>query len=224
MKFSDRILKQASLSVIATLFFLQAQAQSNPLFLHLHDKMVETNKYSEVVDGSAYFNENWLDAAVMLNNNVLIENVKLRIDLLANEIHYLDSAGKEMISTQPIKSIIFKNSANDTSAVFVSGLVFPENKLIDAKSFMQLLSKGKASLVKQYEKKITEQKGYASATVEKKISTEVKYFVWHNNSFTRVKNIQEIADALQDPKLAAGKKNSKSEADLKATVDAFNKL
>lgn len=196
----------------------------NPMFLHMHDKMVQANRYSDIIDGTPYYNDDWQLAAVMLENNMLVENVKVRINLLENEIHYLDSAGAEMISTQHIKSIIFKSGNNDTSAVFVSGYAFPANEALPASNWMQLLSKGKASLLKQYDKKIAETKGYASATIEKNILTEIKYFVWYKNTLTRVKNGTEITDLLQDPKMQAGKKNAKSEAELKATVDAFNRL
>jgi len=227
MKFIQYKIQHTILLMAAMLLMQQSFAQKavgNPMFLHMHDKLVQANRYSDIIDGTPYYNDDWQLAAVMLENNMLVENVKVRINLLENEIHYLDSAGAEMISTQHIKSIIFKSGNNDTSAVFVSGYAFPSNDVMPASNWMQLLSKGKASLLKQYDKKIAETKGYASATVEKNILTEIKYFVWYKNTLTRIKNCSEITDLLQDPKLQAGKKNAKSESELKSLVDGFNRL
>lgn len=226
--FLPKNLLKYTCAVLCTILMMQhsyaQKAVGNPMFLHMHDKMVEANRYSDIIDGTPFYKEDWQLAAVMLENNILVENVKVRINLLDNEIHYLDSTGAEMISTQHIKSIIFKNSLNDTSAVFVSGYAFPGTDALPATNWMQLLAKGKASLLKQYDKKVAETKGYSSATIEKNILTETKYFVWYKNTLTRVKNGAEITDLLQDPKMQASKKNAKSEAELKAVIDAFNSL
>jgi hypothetical protein len=211
--------------------FSNSQAQKavgNPLFLHMHDNLVDVDKYANI-NGTPFLNEEWQLAAVILANDVVAENVKVRINLLKNTLHYLDDEGKEMVSTQPVKSVIFKNSTNDTAAVFVTKRLVKEGaeKLPDA--WMQLLQKGKASLLKMVHKDLQDDpKQYGSATVTQSIVTEVRYFIWYQNELTRVKSVTEIADLLVNSKVYAQvdkmKKNSKSEEDMKTAVAYFNSL
>lgn len=221
----------AFISISLTAFSLQSHAQKtvgNPLFLHMHDNMVSVDKYANV-NGSPFLNDEWQLAAVLLANDVLAENVKVRLNLLENTLHYLDDTGKEMVSTQPIKSVVFKNTANDTSAVFVTRRFVKEGgeKLPDA--WMQLLQKGKASLLKMVHKELKDDpKQYASATITQSIVTDTRYFIWYQNELTRVKSVTEIADLLSNSKLYGRvdkmKKNSKSEADMMTAVVFFNSL
>lgn len=214
-----------------TVFSLNSHAQKtvgNPLFLHLHDNMVKVDKYANV-NGTPFLNDDWQLAAVLLSNDVLAENVKVRLNLLENTLHYLDDEGKEMVSTQPIKSVVFKNATNDTTAVFITKNILKEGgeKLPDA--WMQLLQKGKAGLLKMVHKELKDDpKQYGSATVTQSIVTDTRYFIWYQNELTRVKNVNEIADLLSNSKLYARvdkmKKNSKSEDDMKAAVAFFNSL
>jgi hypothetical protein len=216
---------------LLTVFSINSEAQKtvgNPLFLHMHDNMVKVDKYANV-NGTPFLNDEWQTAAVMLANDVLAENVKVRLNLLENTLHYLDDEGNEMVSTQPVKSVMFKNAASDTSAVFVTRRFVKEGgeKLPDA--WMQLLQKGKASLLKMVHKDLQDDpKQYGSATVTQSIVTEVRYYVWYQKELTRVKNVTEIADLLVNSKLYARvdkmKKNSKTEEDMRSAIAYFNNL
>lgn len=228
-------MQKKALSVLSVLFLavlslnsFAQKAVGNPLFLHMHDNLVNVDKYANI-NGTPFLNEEWQLAAVILANDVVAENVKVRLNLLENTLHYLDDEGKEMVSTQPIKSVVFKNAANDTSSVFVTKRIVKEGgeKLPD--SWMQLLQKGKASLLKMVHKELKDDpKQYGSATVTQSIVTEVRYYVWYQKELTRVKNVNEIADLLVNSKLygfvGKMKKNSKSEDDMKAAVAYFNNL
>lgn len=208
---------------------LSAQkAVGNPLFLHMNDRMVQVDKYNDIISGTAFVDSNWQLGAVLLENGTLVENVRIRINVIDDEVHYLDEKGQEMVSTQNIKSVIFKKAENDTTAVFVSKYAFTGKEAGMPGGWMQLIAKGKATLLKRYHKSIVESKGYSSATVEKNIVTEVRYYVWYNGELVRVKNIADMAVALNHPAVDkyvnSMKKNAKSESDLKAVIDYFNSL
>lgn len=227
MNWMKKITALALVSVCS--YAAQAQkAVGNPLFLHMHDKMVQVDKYNDILSGTVFVDSNWQLGAVLLENGTLVENVRIRINVLDDEIHYIDESGKEMVSTQNIKSVIFKKAGNDTTGVFVSKYAFSGKDAGMPGGWMQLLAKGKASLLKKYHKSIIESKGYSSATVEKNIVTEVRYFVWYNGELVRVKNVSEVAAAINNPavdkQLSNMKKNGKSEMELKALVDYFNTL
>lgn len=227
MKWMKHVAAIAMLCVAAKVTNAQ-KAVGNPLFLHMHDKMVQVDKYNDIVSGTAFVDSNWQLGAVLLENGTLVENVRIRINVLDDEIHYIDESGKEMVSTQNIKSVIFKRTGNDTTAVFVSKYAFSGKDAGMPGGWMQLLAKGKVSLLKKYHKSIIESKGYSSATVEKNIVTEVRYFIWYNGELVRVKNVSEVAAAINnaavDKQLSNMKKSGKSETELKALVDYFNTL
>jgi hypothetical protein len=196
---------------------------SQPMFMHMYGKMVEVEKYADI-NGSPYFSDEWQNASLITTNGLVINNIPVKLDLLSHEIHFLDSLGNEMISTQIIKSIIFLNTDNDTSAIFINKYALNMDGADVTDHWMQLLAKGKATLLKQYFMTIFETKDYGSATLVKTLRIEKGYFVYLNNTLTRVKNGAEITDLLQEPKMQAGKKNAKSEAELKALIDLYNHL
>jgi hypothetical protein len=205
-----------------------AQKQvGNPLFLHMHDKMVETGKWETVIEGSPFFNANWRPAAILLANGTLVNNVPVKMNLLENEIHYLDTAGREMVTTQAVKSVIFLDENNDTSAVFVNKLALP-NAVPAPEGWMQLLAAGKASLLKRYLKQAIETKGFSSATPERRINTTIQYLLLYKGRVEKVKSLDDIANLLESGALstwvAQQRGNKKSEQQLKAAIDYFNSL
>lgn len=203
------------------------KAVGNPLFLHMHDKMVQLDRYANVT-GSPFLNDSFQLAAILLNDGTLAENVKVRLNVLDHELNYLDDQGREMISTQVIRSVVFKTAGNDTSSVYVTRHILKDDGGQIPEGWFQLLAKGKAALLKRYHKELKETKAYSSATVDQNIFTEIRYYVWYNRQLTRVKNTADIADAINDAKLyalvAQQRKNLKTEEDLKATVNYFNNL
>lgn len=206
---------------------LSQKRVGNPLFLHMHDKMVETGKWETVIEGSPFFNADWRPAAILLANGTLVNNVPVKMNLLENEVHYLDTAGREMVTTQAVKSVIFRDEGNDTSAVFVNKLALA-NAVPAPEGWMQLLATGKASLLKRFLKQDIETKAYSSATPERRINTTIQYLLLYNGRVEKVQSLDDIADLLESAAFstwtARQRVAKKSEQQLKAAVDYFNSL
>src|SRR5215208_3030005 len=60
-------------------------------------------KFAKVVSGSPYFYEDWLKGSVIMNGGKEYAGLSLKLDLVDNELHYLDAAGNEMIATSELQ-------------------------------------------------------------------------------------------------------------------------
>lgn len=85
-----------------------------------------------------------------------------------------------------------------------------------------MLAIGKASLLKERTKRLIELKQYASATPECIMATELRYYVLRQDELYLVKTGADVPTVLPEA-AARQRKNSRTEANLKAVVDAFNR-
>src|ERR1043165_2921333 len=56
-------------------------------------------KYANVTEGTPYFRDQWMKGIAIVKNGDQYNNQLLKLDLISNELHYLDSSGQEMITT-----------------------------------------------------------------------------------------------------------------------------
>jgi hypothetical protein len=77
---------------------------------------------------------------------------------------------------------------------------------------------GTASLYKIFEKNLSEQKPYGSATFEQHIKTLEKYLILYNNAFLEVKKLKEVPSVLSNKK-AELEAFLKTKDDPKASMD-----
>ncbi|MCU0333958.1 MAG: hypothetical protein MUF62_02780 [Chitinophagaceae bacterium] len=216
--------------MVCLLTFGSTQAQDRPvrpLIMTFNDRHVEFDVWEKVVEGSPFFNANWRPAALLLSNGEVIEQLQVKVNLLENQIHYLDPAGREMVTMQEVKSVIFLDEANDTSAVLVNRLALT-TATAAPDGWMQLLSKGKATLLKRMIKQDVEVKGYGASTVVTHINTTTQYLLLFNGRIEKIQTLADIADRLENAPFstwaAKQRGDKKSEELLKKAIDYFNSL
>lgn len=174
-------------------------------------------KFVNLVDGSPYFKDQWLKGIVVDENNHEYKNIDLKLDLLDDQLHYLDDKGKEFIATTHLKEIVITDSLGDNYR-FVRTSSF-KNTLNGLKDGWCLwLVSGPASLYKIFNKTMHEQRPYGSATTEQRISTNQRYVVFYNNAFFEIKKLKDA------PSVLANKKKEledylKNKDDQKASMD-----
>lgn len=179
-------------------------------------------KFVNLVEGSPYFKEDWLKAVVDKGNRQY-KDVSVKIDLVDNNVHYLDEKQKEMILTTPVKEIVLTNEAGDNFR-FIHSSSFESPVNAPKEGWYLWLCTGTASLYKAFVKNVSETRPYGSATTEQSIQTTEKYLIFYNNAFLEVKKIKDV------PSVLANKKKEledflKTSDDQKATMDdCFVKL
>ncbi len=154
---------------------------------------VMTKLYEELMEGSPYFTNDWKKAYLVLADKQIFKDISIKLNLLDNQIHYLDVRGNEMIAVPPIKEIFISDSAVEKNYRFVHHTAFsPEIKNIQAGWYLWLIT-GKAELYKMYFKTLNKQRLYGSATTREFIETREKYFVLFQNKFIEIKKPKDLS-------------------------------
>lgn len=171
---------------------------SGSLFLTtITGEPINTNKYVRLVEGTPFFREYWMQSIIVLKDGKRTQNVQARLNLLEAEIVFLDTKGRELIVTQPVTEIIFMNKTEDSLFRFVHASALGTDA---KKGWYQWLHSGTASLYRSYQKDLFEQKPYGSASVEQRIATKERWFVYRNGSLVPVKNLKDLPGIFRDRK------------------------
>ena len=210
------------------------RVEENPtkgLFYVVGGQPYSLAKYTKVVDGTPFFKDEWMRGSVIIKSGEQYDNQMLRLDLIDNEVHYLDSIGQEMISTDAIVEVLMKDSLSGNRYRFVdsSAIAVPKSER-PVNGWYQLLTIGAVNLFRKFQKEIVETRPYGAATYEESIKTSSVFFVAHNNMFIRIKKIKEIPDILSDKRAELNNyinsKNltGKTDSDYTSLVDYYNSL
>ena len=184
-------------------------------------------KFSKVVEGSPYFNENWLTGKIILSRGKEYPDIPIKLNLIDNQIIYKEKDGTEMTATTPIKKIILSDVKGEYT--FINSRFLNES-ITNPDIWYQLLSEGKASVLKQFIKTISNNSNYNSATIEQTITTFNQYFVLYNNQIFIVKKIKDLAaifPAKQNELLKFINDNNihgKTDKDFITVINFYNSL
>ncbi|MEJ7911735.1 MAG: hypothetical protein WKF70_01175 [Chitinophagaceae bacterium] len=231
----DRVKIVAVYAILAVLLLpcVQAQVRVNvqkdmtiragSFFYSVGGVPLATTEYFDIVEGSPFFRDEWLSGMVVLNSERNIKNLSLRIDLVNNNVHYLDQFGVEFIAqSQQLKELVLEDTVAAKNFRFVySTSLLPEGPAQKGSWLLWLVS-GKASLYKKLIKTVFEQRKYGSATLEQRVDTKELYVVSLDGKLIPVKKLKDLPAALPLHKneLAAFIQSDKMAA-LKNTEDQF---
>ncbi|MBZ5857042.1 hypothetical protein [Flavihumibacter profundi] len=148
------------------------------------------DKYSSVTTGSAYYKDEFLPATLFFEDQKAARSDKVRLDLLDNSIHFLNSRKEELIVTDNVSKIIFDTPGN-TKEIFIKGTTLPTDHAAYKKSWFQVLQHGDITVYILYTKTIFEYKPFNSGVLEKNIETNSKYFIINNGVLTESKKAKQ---------------------------------
>lgn len=185
-------------------------------------------KYIRIVEGSPYYNPDWMRGSVMLKDSNEYINILLRLDLIENTVEYIDKTGAQMLATTPIRQLRLVDSSTGKSVCFVHSSYIASTNI--EPGWFQLLVSGKVSLFKKHVKEVLESKPYGSATIEQRINTVAHYFLLSGNTFTLFKKIKDVPALLADKKselhsrITANKLSGKTDGDFSDLILYYNQL
>jgi hypothetical protein len=189
---------------------------------------VKSNPYVDII-GSPFYSSEWANSSLLFANGKRVHNVKTKVNLFSNEVHYLNETDQELAFPMgSVKEIEF--ISNGSAVRFLSGLPAFEKQTTNG-SFFESLNTGKCQLVIHRSKKLIEKKEFNSAVVEKKFNNNETYFILINNSLVKFKRDEAyLLDVLKDQKEAlleffkATKINLKKEGDVISVLSFYNSL
>jgi DNA-binding PadR family transcriptional regulator len=186
-------------------------------------------KFSRVVSGSPFFNENMMRGAIILSGGKEYRNVLLRLSLLESQVNYLNEKETELIASTPVREVVLWDTVFNKDHRFIfSDYIETTDK--PEKNFYELLQTGKAELYKQHKKRLFETKPYGSATVEQTIQTDPHFFILLNGKWIKLKKLKDLLTVFHDKKdeiakLIIDKKLSgDNEKNFEAIVTHYNSL
>jgi len=208
---------------LSTVAFAQREISTQNFANTTDGSPVSLVKY-ENITGNPYLNEEWELGTVKFTNEKTYKDIKLKYDLVADELHFEDK-GKELVFVSPVTEfrIDSKNTVK-TESSYRKGYAF------DPKSFYQVLSSGTTTLLKKVKKIIVDKTPYNSATAVKIFDTQTKYYLLVNDKETPIKNNKKsllnalgnnvvLAEYIQKEKLDASKDD-----DLVKIINYYNSL
>jgi len=157
-----------------------------------------TTKFVNLVEGTPYFKDEWLKGTVIDPTDHAYKDIQLKIDLMANAIHYLNKE-KEFVATNPVKEIVLTDSSGNNFR-FVHSVGLDNVANVEKGKWYLWLVSGTASLYKSFEKDLSEFQPYGSSTTEQRIKTHEKYLILFNNSLLDVKKIKDLPSILPNKK------------------------
>jgi hypothetical protein len=203
--------------------------QPSNLFYAVGGIPLNNAKYVAVREGSPFFDEALAKGRIVLSGGKVYDNIRLRLDLMDNTIHYISPEGEELIATTPIKTIFLTDSVSQKENQFdYSDFIMTLSKI--EPGWYQLLDTGAVRLYKRHTKSIRENKPYGSATVDQFITTAFSYYMLFNSVFTPIKKIKALPDMLQDKKaelqeyINNNNISGRSDKDYMALLGYYNNL
>ena len=199
------------------------------LFFVLGGEPYSMARYVRVVEGSAFYDDSWSLGSMVLPAGKRYDSIELKIDLLADEVHYKDKSGNPLIATTAIREIWLPDTKTQKKIHFVHSSFIGSNTAA-ATGWHQLLAEGKALLFKKHVKEIVEVKPYGSATNEQHINTVYRYFLLYDNVFHPLKSLSSIPNVLADKKEdllnynSSNKLKGKGDSDYISLVSYYNSL
>jgi hypothetical protein len=177
-------------------------------------------KFTRLVEGSPYFKDDWMKGVATADSFRTFSGT-LKLDLLDNQIHFLDKNGNEMVTNTRLQKLVLIDTNTRSTFTFIhsSGMNAPDAKT----GWYQVLGEAPAATLYKKELKILqEMKPYNSATVEQYIRTSNHYFILAAGKFTGVKKIKDLADIFPDKKTEISKYISENKLNGKSDNDFIN--
>ncbi len=165
--------------------------QGNTPFI-ISGQQVNAIHFTRLVEGSPFLFEEFLEGTITNPKGLKYNGVKMKLNLLANELYFINENGQEL----QLVSVVEKISLKDKEAM--GELVFryvPKSKAGAPWGWLEVLGKGKTlQICKRHLKTLEETTPYASSILEQRILTSFQYWVLYENNWIRVKRLEDVAE------------------------------
>ncbi len=184
-------------------------------------------------EGSIFFYDDYLEADITTAQGILYKAVKVKYNLLDNQLLYLGKDGTEMVALSPVTRISFhlhRLTGDSLQQVVLTGGDDILNKT--GATVYQLIDSGKASLLRKLVLTWRDDAQYGQAgTIRKFERQENEYWVVLNNGYTKLeRNRSFFTKLLSDKATEVGayidrtSPKYKSLADLRKIIQYYNSL
>lgn len=202
-------------------------------FLLEYNGMPYNYSKTENVQGDPFLFNNWKIGKVILTNGDEFDNVKLKFDAEQNKFLYNHNDSLYQFTQQVSKIILYDDlHAGDTTFNMVFTTQIDGIDDVKLGSFIQILSLGKITLLKYYQKKIegeNKSDGYSASVRQYKLYTN--FWLLANTKIMPAKIATGFFDEITSDKrsllkeyISANKLNVKNERDFIIAIKYYNRI
>ncbi|RNI29743.1 hypothetical protein EFA69_09355 [Rufibacter immobilis] len=211
----------------------QLKAQGVTVSTDLQDVRYVGKTYNGL-KGTPYLFENWADGKVKLENGTVYEGLKLQYDQLKDELIFSLEDARPKAFMYPVKEFSIWEAGNKqviNEKIFRNGYVPVDGA--SEKSFYEILTDGKVSLLKRTTKSIVEERADGNTYKTKQIRSTQRYYLANGNTLSKIKKDKKsVLEALQDKAkvtqletyISSKKINLKEDAGLAQAIVFYNSL
>jgi len=191
--------------------------------------------YTEM-NGSPFFNDNWMDGVVKLADGKFYRDVKLKYDQIVDEVYFLGEKEQPMLFKIPVlefKILSVGTNGGVEESYFVNGYS-PIDGATQKSYYQKLMYAGnpKTQLLKRTIKKIYESRVYNSAVTSKTVEATTLYYLGDDKkNLKKVKlDTKSIIAGIGDKQaelvkyVATNKLNLKKEEDIIKLISYYNSI
>ena len=167
------------------------------------------------VAGSPFFKDDWSLGTIVVNTQRRYDTVKVRLNLLSQEVHFLDRNNNEMsLDRGYIKEVLLPGRASGEQLRFKNG--FPAVDEQDAYNFYEVLAEGKLCLLHSRRKIIVTEKDEVSGQTSSEYRLYEDYYLYDGKTMQRFRK--------EKATISGKEMKFKNIDDLKKAIDAYNAL
>ena len=217
-------MKNQTLIILLLIGIFSVKYASGQVIIDVNGEPLKLTPLVEV-DGSPFISKSWTSGDANLANGKMFKGIDLKYDEVKDALIFRGKEDKAFYFTDLIKEF------NLNEKIFKSG--FLPYKDFSSKSFFEIITSGKITLLKKNDKKIVEAKDYNSATTAKKVIDNLNFYIAKDDKIiaTQKDNLKTILNIIDSNKsneiiefASNNKLNSKKGEDLKKIIDSYNKL
>jgi hypothetical protein len=185
-----------------------------PLSYNVFDKNGKTfvNPAPDV-GGTPFLKDDWKMGSLVTNTNRRYDTVKMRLNIVSQEVHILDRNNTELALAQGyIKEVILPGVGPGEQLRFQNG--FPAVDEQDGNTFYEVMAEGKLWLLHSSRKVISTTKDVMTGETSKEYRLYEDYYLYDGKTMQRIKKEKATMNGKEI--------KFKSIGDLKKAVNEFN--
>jgi len=227
------LVKTFLVSSLLTFPYLSSQAQSGVEITFANNDVNFSGKTSSTKNNSDYLLPGWNKGAVRLSNDSIYRNLDLIYDIANNRPIFKSDNGQAQMFKLGVKEFSINipvESNSPETKIFKNG--FPPIEGGDATTFYEVLSEGKATLLKRIQIKLVEERTTGTILSVKQKQQFYTYFLVTENKITAIKkDKKQLLSILNQTKrealdnyITSNKLNVKKDEELSKVFDYYNAL
>ena len=171
-------------------------------------------------EGSPYLDEEYRLANVLTSENKWYLEVMIKINLLDNQVQFLDEKGMEMILTVPVRKIYFSEFIREGQSQKIVLEAFPAQFNRGNDSIFQVLDSGHVSLLRYTAISFRDEKKYGEAGITRIFKRVETFHILSGQNRSRLTIRRDaLLEIMEDRKSQVAEDLGKNKLNLRSTDD-----